>query len=390
MGERFHVLQIVGEPVGGIRRHIHAIIRGLAPTGIIQSYVYSETLQDSRFKAEYGEIKEILSGRVFSMPIKKRPGPGDLYNLWRLVSYVKRENVSLVHGHGAKGGAYARLLSLICGVKCVYTPHGGAVHRMFGAMEELVYSMVEKLLYLLTDRFVFESEYSRDAYFSKVRRPISRSVVNHNGIVAHLGPEPGGPVGPAPAAGFSVGVFGILRKVKGQEKAIAAARVLRERGVPVSLHLYGDGPDRVRLEKIAVQYGLGSWVEFHGEVPNPEVHMGKMHVVLIPSLFESFGYVALEAFSLGKPVVASRTGGLTEIISDGENGLLVPPGDPAGIADALSRLFHDEELSRRLTDKARQKLQESFGMERMIGALKAVYEDVLSGALPEPGREVAE
>lgn len=373
-----HVLQIVGEPVGGIRKHVHTLIRGLSGSGLKTSYVYSSLAQDDVFKADYPAISGLLSGRLFSLPISKRPGPADLLNLYRLYKYVKQEGVGLVHGHGAKGGAYARLLSMSCGVKCVYTPHGGAVHRMFGPVEEFLYSSAEKILFHFTDYFVFESSYSRDAYFAKIRRPAQRSIVNHNGISLSepqkMGAEPEKPVYSGPeGSSANIGVFGILRQVKGQEYAIKAAAILRGRGIHVKLHFFGDGPDLEKLQALAAQSGIKGSVFFHGQVTRPEAHMSEMDIILIPSLFESFGYVALEAFSVKKPVIASNTGGLPEIVTDGEDGLLVSPADPAAISEAIGKLLAEPDLARRMGEKGYGKAGGKFALEPMLKKILSVY-----------------
>ncbi|HOI43962.1 MAG TPA: glycosyltransferase family 4 protein, partial [Elusimicrobiales bacterium] len=284
---------------------------------------------------------------------------------------------TIVHGHGAKGGAYARLLSLFCGVKSIYTPHGGSVHRMFGLAEETVYTAVEKALLRFTDYCLFESRYSADAYFAKVGREPKAWSVNHNGV-----PAPDLPALEHAAAalkdlrdeeGLNIGVFGILRPQKGQSVALKAAAELVSRGLRFRMHFFGRGPDREALEAEAARLGLGGKAVFHGEADDPSPYMFLMDTVLIPSLFESFGYVAIEAFSIGRPVAAAATGGLREIIADGETGLLFAPGDPAAMAVALARLADDPGLRRRLGDSGRSCFSGHFLESHMLDRARAVY-----------------
>jgi glycosyltransferase involved in cell wall biosynthesis len=155
----------------------------------------------------------------------------------------------------------------------------------------------------------------------------------------------------------------------------AAAELARARS-GVLLHLFGEGPDRAALEAEAARLGASGVVRFRGETEAPLERMREMDIVLIPSLFESFGYAAIEAFSLSRPVVAARTGGLPEIISDGEDGLLAEPGSGEALAAALRRLMDEDGLAARLAAKGRRKAAADFSLERMLAGIAGVYGEV--------------
>ena len=114
---------------------------------------------------------------------------------------------------------------------------------------------------------------------------------------------------------------------------------------------------------------------FHGMVSDVYPHMYAMDIVLIPSLFESFGYVALEAFSVKKPVIASDTGGLKEILDNGNTGLLVPPGDVLAIKEAVKRIL-DKSFSARIAENGYLKFMRDFTEERMIKKIAGIYENL--------------
>lgn len=374
-----HIMQIVGEPAGGIRRHVHSIIFGLRGIpGLKQSYVCSVSGGDAGFRKDLPALMGALESRLLNLNIGKKPALSDILNLLRLARYVKEQKVSIVHGHGAKGGAYARLLAGLCGCKAVYTPHGGAVHKMFGWAEDKIYTAAEKLFFGFTDHFLFESSYTAQAYFAKVGKQPKNWIINHNGIplpdMAAIRRESQA-LGYAPGTGgiLNIGVFGILRPQKGQLYAIKAAAELVSRDIKVKLHIYGKGPDQAALDSEVSRLGLTETVIFHGEVGNPQPHMFAMDIILIPSLFEAFGYVAIEAFSLGKPVVAAFVGGLKEIITDGINGLLVLPGDHMAMAEALERLSTDARLRAELAVKGSERFAQDFTEDRMVARIKEVY-----------------
>ena len=135
---------------------------------------------------------------------------------------------------------------------------------------------------------------------------------------------------------------GRLVSVKGADLAIEALRQLHERGVSTTLTIYGDWPERAALEQEVEQAGIGSAVTFEGWTGPEELaaQYRTSNLLLVPSRHEPFGIVALEAIASGCPVVASRIGGLPEAV--GDCGLLVPPGDPAALADATERTLRSD------------------------------------------------
>lgn len=380
--ERIRVLQIVGDPVGGIRKHVHSLLSGLDGAEFELSYAYSTRRADARFHEEIASLRQRLAGEL-PLSIGKKPGPSDLLNLARLARFVRAQRPAIIHGHGAKGGLYARLVSRLCGIKSVYTPHGGAVHRMFSRLGEAVYAATERLLLPLTDFLLFESDYAAQAFAAKVGRPAGRWLVNPNGT-----PDPDIPdvarrsaalgYGAAGGREVHVGIFAMLRPEKGQAYAIRAAGELVQAGQPVFLHLFGDGPDRGRLEALVKELRLEGRVLFHGDVADADAHLWAMDLVLIPSLFESFGLAAVEAMALGKPVIASRVGGLPEVLADGQAGVLVPPQDPAAIRRAVAAFLADPGRYAALAEAGRRRCQEHFTERRMVDAVAGVYRSLVA------------
>lgn len=122
----------------------------------------------------------------------------------------------------------------------------------------------------------------------------------------------------------------------------------------VTLVIAGDGPERATLERRARELGLEDRVRFFGGVPREEVLrlFGAADASVLPSAWENFPHTIVEALVLGCPVIATGVGGVPEVVHDGVNGLLVPPGDPEALRDAIQRYFADGELSRRLAEAA--------------------------------------
>lgn len=378
--DKIHVLNIVGEPVGGIRRHVHSIMRRLDPHHFDISYSYSTVSTDEVFSAEFDFLRPRLKAAL-PLVIKKKPSVQDVTNLLTLLRFVRSQRVSVVHGHGAKGGAYARLLKMFSGVAAVYTPHGGVLHDAFSAAEKFFYRGVERQLMRFTDMLVFESHYSKNAYWEKIGYPSCPVIVNYNGVardsIRLTGTIPS-QLTEERRAGFHVGIFARLHPMKGQSIAIEAVHALQSdmgfcsTGTVVYLHLFGSGPSEFSLRSFVAAKRLEGQVIFHGDVNNPEEIMSYLDAVLIPSRFESFSYVAAEALMVGVPVIAASIGGLQEVLADGA-GLLVEGANPAGFALALKALAADADLRNRLVVKGHSRYLEHFQEERMITNLAGLY-----------------
>ena len=376
MSNTIHVLQIVGNPVGGIRRHVHTLLFELPKTGICQSYAYSTIACDMVFKKEIKKLSVGLENRLIPLKIFKKPKFGDIINLMRLRNYIRKNKVNIVHGHGAKGGAYARLLGVLCDVKAIYTPHGGAVHDMFGKLENFIYTIAEKVFFSMTTMFMFESKYSAQAYFKKINRKSSNWMVNYNGIAVPFEKSFSKTVPIKCWKTINIGVFGILRREKGQIYAIQAMSEILKSYDNIFLHIYGDGPNREFLIRESKKLSFSDKILFHGETEYPLRYMEKMDIILIPSVFESFGYVAIEAFSVKRPVIASNIGGLPEIISDGLDCFLVPVASSIEIATSVLKLIDQPELARKMGESGYKKVASSFPVDSMLSKLVEVYEQV--------------
>ena len=143
------------------------------------------------------------------------------------------------------------------------------------------------------------------------------------------------------------------------------------------LDVVGDGPERARLEESARALGLGSRVQFLGALPREQAlaHVRGAEAVVLSSAWENFPHGVVEALALGTPVIATSVGGVPEVVRDGENGLLVAPGDPGAFAAALRRYLGDSELRARLRAAAAPSVAD-YSQDRIYGKLEAILEGV--------------
>lgn len=165
-----------------------------------------------------------------------------------------------------------------------------------------------------------------------------------------------------------VGAITRLSREKNVALLLRAFALVAKEIPEATLSVYGDGPERDDLVRQAERLGIGAKTTFFGHVPEAGTRCGDFSVLAVPSSRESFGLAALEAMACGTPVVATKVGGLPELILDGETGMLVPPEDERAMADALLKTLRDRDLAARLGAAGRARAANDFSEKKMHAA----------------------
>ena len=165
---------------------------------------------------------------------------------------------------------------------------------------------------------------------------------------------------------------------KRHQDLIRAARIVVDQEPQTTFLLVGQGPTEKEVKAQALELGLEGKVVFAGFRPDAARIMAAADVFVLPSLYEGLPIAMLEAMALGRPVVASRVGGVPEVIDDEVDGLLVDPLDPAQLAEKVLTLLHNPELRGRLSRNAARKVRDQFSVERMVKSTEAIYSSVLA------------
>jgi len=174
-----------------------------------------------------------------------------------------------------------------------------------------------------------------------------------------------------------VGTMAVLEERKGHRFLLEAAVLLKRRGYRLEYRFAGEGSERERLERIAIELGLREEVGFVGFVSDAPAFLSAIDIFVLPSLYEGLGVAVLEAMAAGRPVVASRVGGIPELVQDQITGLLVPPKDPEALASAISRLLSQEGLLQEMGSRARGRVERHFTVERMARNNEEYYYGLL-------------
>ena len=281
--------------------------------------------------------------------------------VWRLSALLRRSGADVVHLHNSKpliyGGPAARLVGV---ARVIYTRHGQR-HQSSTSQTALF-----RLASHCADRIVCVSDDSRALSVQEglLERKVSRI---WNGIdtsrFAFAGPQTSGPAV----------MVGRLSPEKDVETLIrATARVVRSRP-SFRLEIAGDGTCRSALGRLAGELGIENHVRFLGEVRDVATVLGRASMFVLPSLTEGISLTLLEAMARGLPVIATRVGGNPEVVSDGQSGLLVSPGAPGALADAILRLAGDTETSRRMGEAGRRRVERHFDARAMVRAYESLY-----------------
>jgi glycosyltransferase involved in cell wall biosynthesis len=219
--------------------------------------------------------------------------------------------------------------------------------------------------------------------YSPPRRPVT--VVPYGVDLERFLPEPRGL-----RDHVVIGAVSRLSPEKGVRYLVEAFGRLRQRyGGYVSLRIAGEGPERARLEAMIRRMGLETSVELHGWVEHEALpaFLQGLDVFALPSTWEGFGVAAVEASATGLPVVATNVFGIPDAVQDGVTGLLVPPRDPASLAEAIGRLVEDASLRRRLGDAGRQFVSRHYDWHGNAGQMASIYERLLrDGGRDRPRR----
>ncbi len=337
MSSNFRILHCLRAPVGGLFRHVHDLAIGQAELGAEVGVICDSRTGGSEIDVALSRLEDNCALGVTRLPMTRQPGLNDWHTYRKIAKLGRKLEVDVLHGHGAKGGAYARLagrsLRKRKGTKVVYTPHGGVLHYSPSTLWGRLYLAAERKLAPMTDGMIFESIYAGNRYAELIGPPPCAARVIYNGLHRHEFYES---LLADDAADF---VFvGELRKLKGVDvflEALAAHQTI----FPGRAIIVGSGPDEKHFKRMARKLGLNSRVVFSGPQPARTAFV-RARCVVVPSRAESFPYIVLEAAAAQMPMIATNVGGIPEIMGDVPMPL-IPPGDVDALASQLRAFLAD-------------------------------------------------
>jgi len=365
------ILHVVRAPVGGIIRHILDVANGQIERGHHVGIVADSLTGGTRADAVLAEIEPRLKLGVHRVAIRREPRFADFMVWAHIAGLIRKLKPDVVHGHGAKAGAYVRLRRRSNKVIRVYTPHGGSLHYRLDTWKGRFYSQLERTLMNSTDLFLFESAFARDTYQRTVGKPSGLVRCVFNGVTS----EEFEPVAKADDAS-DVAYVGEFRRIKGADLLIDAVAKLRADGKPVTLTLGGDGEEFERLKEQVKRLSLGDAVRFIGHV-KARYGFSKGSILVVPSRGDSMPYVVIEAGAAGIPMIAANVGGIPEIF-DTHTDALFAPSNAGAMADAIKAALADPAATAARAQRLRERISEHFSQQAMVEGVLAGYRDAFA------------
>ncbi|WLA78611.1 MULTISPECIES: glycosyltransferase family 4 protein [Bradyrhizobium] len=365
------ILHVVRAPVGGIIRHILDVANGQIERGHHVGIVADSLTGGARADAAFAEIEPRLKLGVRRVAIRREPRFADFMVWAHIAGLIRKLKPDVVHGHGAKAGAFVRLRRRSSKVIRVYTPHGGSLHYPLDTWKGRFYSQLERTLMNSTDLFLFESAFARDTYQRTVGKPAGLVRCVFNGVTAEE-------FEPVPRAGDATDVayVGEFRRIKGADLLIDAVAKLRAEGKPVTLTLGGDGEEFERLKEQVKRLSLGEAVRFIGHV-KARYGFSKGSLLVVPSRGDSMPYVVIEAAAAGVPMIAADVGGIPEIF-DTHTDALFAPSNAGAMADAIKTALDNPAATAARAARLRERISEHFSQDAMVEGVLAGYRDAFA------------
>ena len=378
MGARVRVLHVITRLVhGGAQENTLLTVQRLDASR------YEATLASGPTFGSEGSLESLITPTLPFVRIPelvRDPHPAkDGLALGRLYLLMRRRRYHIVHTHTTKAGLLGRLAARMAGVPIViHTPHGHAFHGYIGEAGSGALRRVERWLARHTDRIICLTEAERQDHIRLGIAPPDHFEVIHSGVdierfkrAAGDGVRKRRELG-LPAQGPLVGCVARLVPVKGVDHLLEAVPGILA-AIPQAVVVFiGDGPLRPAMEARAAALGLNGAVAFLGLRKDVPDLLPLFDVVVLPSLNEGMGRAAVEAMASGKPVVGSRIGGIQDLVTDGQNGLLVPPGDPHALAGAVVRCLQDP-VSAALMGRKGRTAADAYSIEMMIAKIEQLY-----------------
>jgi glycosyltransferase involved in cell wall biosynthesis len=315
----------------------------------------------------------------------------DLRAVYHLADLIHDVRPHILHTHTAKAGAIGRLAARLLGETgppiVVHTFHGHVLRGYFDPVRSTAFRLLERWLAKRTTALVAVSPEVRDdlvalgvaprEQFTVVRLGIEldRRVGDGDGEVPRLDTRR---VLGIPPDRFVVGWIGRMTAVKRTDDVLLAIRALRERGVDAVLCMVGDGPDRDAVERRAHELGIVRNSLFLGYQEEVASYYAAFDALILPSANEGTPVSAIESLAGGRPVVATRVGGVPDVVRDGIDGFLVEPGDVAAMAERLAALAADPPLRRRMGEAGRASVHERYSVERLLTDVDRLYRELLA------------
>ena len=389
--DRIKILRVIARlNMGGPALHVSYLTAGLRERGYDTTLVAGTLARGEDSMSFVADARDVEVVRIDELGREISP-LRDLVATLRLARLIRRERPDILHTHTAKAGTVGRVAALLAGRRAppivVHTFHGHVLRGYFGPLRSRLFRLLERWLAARTTALIAVSPQVRDDLVALGVAPRERFVVIRLGIELdeRVAAERDGRAESRRYLGiasdrFAVGWIGRMTAVKRTDDVLVAFRRLRDDGVDAVLCMVGDGPDRPELERRAHELGVIRDTLFLGYQEDVAPFYAAFDALVLPSSNEGTPVSAIEALAAGRPVVATRVGGVPDVVQEGQDGFLVDPGATDDLADRLARLARDPALRERMGGAGRERVLPRYAVARLIDDVDRLYRSLLASA----------
>jgi glycosyltransferase involved in cell wall biosynthesis len=377
------IVHVFRAPVGGLFRHVIDLAREQAARGHAVGVFCDSTFAGDRNEGLLTELSAHLTLGVERSPMFRNPHWSDMAAVNRMAAFAARTGADVIHGHGSKGGLYARIgaIGRRSGAIRAYTPHGGSLNYKPGTLIHRAYMGIEHLLERGTDLFLFESQFIADRFEEFVCKTDAMTRIVLNGLYPHeletVTPN-------ADAVDFLY--IGEYRFAKGIDNLLTAMAEIRRSGErPATLMLVGQGPDEAALIAQVQALGLGGHITFRKPMAAREA-FAIARTMIVPSRFESMPYVVIEAAGARMPIISTDVGGIPEIFGEESHRLIRADDIPALVAAMRQDMSQGEAERSAPAARLQAHIDENFSVAKMATTVLDAY----AAAIQRRGEGAAE
>nr|WP_242836758.1 glycosyltransferase family 4 protein [Desulfotomaculum nigrificans] len=372
---KIKVLHVVRPAAGGMKNHLLDLVR------LTDKTRYEVTVACPPGSQMWNDLVK-LGINTLPISLVGELSPGKDYAAVRtLTKYLHKSETMILHAHSSKGALVGRLAAIIARTPVViFTAHNSIFYEEWPRWKKKLFATVERFLARFTDRIITVSEALKQELIEQENIPAKQLTTIYNGIdtdkfsaqVDTLAIRKSLNI---PELGPVIGTIARLAPQKGVSYFLKSASLLKE--YQANFLVVGDGPLRQDLEQEAAELGLQNRVTFAGRRENIAEILAAIDIFVLPSVTEGLPLTILEAMAAGKPVVATRVGGIPEAIQEGKTGIVVPPKDPEALAVALAGLLGERERAVRMGINGQKFVQEKFGVAGMVNRTMELYQQLL-------------
>jgi len=372
------IFVITGTGVGGAEKMLYHTIKGLNPVR------YTARLCSLKKKGEVACRLEEEGVEVYSLNMRDDATLAGWLDSFRalvlLVRYFMRERPAVIHSFLFRANILARIAGYLTGVPVIIS----SVRVMGGEMKWQHF--IDRVTAFMADHFVAVSNGVKEHLMRNAHLPERTVSTIYNGIVA------------GNSAGFDLSALmnqigltaderilmtaGRLHRQKGYDLLLQALSVVQQSFSGVKLLILGEGEEEKSLKKLAHSLEISEKVLFLGLRSDVDRLLQCSELFVLPSRWEGFPNVLLEAMAAGKPVVATAVGGVRELVVDEVTGILVPPQDETALADAIMLLLSDKKRALAMGAAGRKRVLQRFSMDAMLSKTEALYHELLARSKP--------